>query len=364
MALTEVDAARLNDNVFNATGPYTNRIINGDMRIDQRNAGASVAVSNGTLTYGADRFLVYEDTSASGCTVQQVTDAPANFSNSFKFTVGTGGSATAAQAAVIEHRIEGYNFADFAFGTASAKTFTLSFLVKATAAGTYCVAFRNASDNRSFVTTYSISSANTWEQKTVIVPGDASGTWNTTNGIGIHVRFDLGSGSNYQTNTLNAWQAGLFFTNSAQVNLIGTSSSSLQITGVQLEAGSVATPFERRSYGQELSLCQRYFSLNCTASAGNITVTVGQATSSSTAASGFRPAVQMRATPTLTVPAGATFGFSNSTYSAGAGGTVSLGGESSKDHIQFSLSGGSGLTAGNATGLVCSYHGFFLSAEL
>jgi hypothetical protein len=249
------------DSSIQSTSPKTgfvNRIINGDMTIDQRNAGASVSVANGTTAYGVDRFLVYEDTSASSCTVQQVTDAPTGFNYSLKFTVGTGGSASAAQLAVLEHRVEGFNFADFLFGTANAQTFTLSFRVKATATGTYCVAFRNASDNRSYVATYTISAANTWEQKTITVAGDTSGTWNTTNGIGISVRFDMGSGSDYQTSTLSAWQAGLFFSNSSQVNIIGTSSASLQITGVQLEKGSTATPFEFRSIGTELALCQRY----------------------------------------------------------------------------------------------------------
>ena len=237
---------------------FRNRIINGAMVIDQRNAGASVSVSNATLVYGADRFLVYEDTSATSCTVQQVSDAPANFTNSLKFTVGTGGSASASQLAVLESRIEGYNFADFAFGTANAKAFTLSFWVKATATGTYCVAFRNASDNRSYVATYTVNATGTWEQKTITVTGDTSGTWGTTNGIGISVRFDMGSGSTYQTSTLNTWQAGLYFSNSAQVNIIGTSSASLQITGVQLEKGSTATSFDYRPYGTELQLCQRY----------------------------------------------------------------------------------------------------------
>jgi hypothetical protein len=261
--MSTVQANRFTDSSGGVLAPISsvmrNRIINGAMVIDQRNAGASVAVPNGTITYGADRFLTFEDTSASGCTIQQVTDAPTGFNNSLKFTVGTGGSATASQLAVLETRVEGYNFADLGFGTANAKTFTLSFLVKSSATGTYCVAFRNASDNRSYVATYTVSAANTWEQKTITVTGDTTGTWETTNGIGISVRFDMGSGSTYQTSTLNAWQAGLFFSNSSQVNIIGTNSASLQITGVQLEVGTQATSFEYRQYTTELQLCQRYF---------------------------------------------------------------------------------------------------------
>jgi hypothetical protein len=254
-----------NDGSTQTTSPFTggfgfrNRIINGDFRIDQRNAGASTSVPNGTIVYGVDRTLVYEDTGASSCTVQQVTDAPSGFINSLRFTVGTGGTATAAQLAVAEHRVEGFNFADSAYGTASAQTFTLSFWVKSSLTGTYCVGLRNASDNRSYVATYTINSASTWEYKTITIAGDTSGTWGTGNGIGISVRFDLGSGSNYRTSTLNSWQAGLLFSNSSQANLIGTSSATWQITGLQLEKGSTATSFDYRPYGTELELCQRYY---------------------------------------------------------------------------------------------------------
>ncbi len=257
--LTFNDASTQNTSPFTGGLGFRNRIINGAMVIDQRNAGASLSVPNATLVYGVDRTLVYEDTGASSCTVQQVTDAPSGFVNSLKFTVGTGSTATAAQLAVAEHRVEGFNFADSAYGTASAQTFTLSFWVKSSLTGAYCVGLRNASDNRSYVATYTINSANTWEFKTITIAGDTSGTWGTGNGIGINVRFDLGSGSNYRTSTLNSWQAGLLFSNSSQANLIGTSSATWQITGVQLEKGSTATSFDYRPYGTELQLCQRYY---------------------------------------------------------------------------------------------------------
>jgi hypothetical protein len=262
--LTFNDASTQNTSPFTGGLGFRNRIINGAMVIDQRNAGASLSVPNATLVYGVDRTLVYEDTGASSCTVQQVTDAPSGFVNSLKFTVGTGSTATAAQLAVAEHRVEGFNFADSAYGTASAQTFTLSFWVKSSLTGAYCVGLRNASDNRSYVATYTINSANTWEFKTITIAGDTSGTWGTGNGIGINVRFDLGSGSNYRTSTLNSWQAGLLFSNSSQANLIGTSSATWQITGVQLEKGSTATSFDYRPYGTELALCQRYYRFaNC-----------------------------------------------------------------------------------------------------
>ena len=243
--------------VSNMTG--RNRLINSAMMIDQRNAGASTSVSAGATFYGVDRFAGFFGASATGCTTQQASTAPAGFINSFKFAVGTGASSSSGQTAWIGQRIEGLNVADLGWGTANAKTVTLSFYVYASATGTYCVFLTNSAGDRSYVATYTISSANTWEQKTITIAGDTSGTWLTTNGIGVSVRWDLGSGSSYNTATTSAWQAGDYRNTSSQVNVIGTSSATFYITGVQLEEGSVATPFEHRQYGQELALCQRYY---------------------------------------------------------------------------------------------------------
>ena len=236
-----------------------NRIINGDMRIDQRNAGASTSVSAGTTFYGTDRFAGFFGASATGCTTQQSTTAPTGFINSLKFAVGTGASSSSGQSAWLGHRIEGLNVTDLGWGTANAETVTLSFYVYASATGTYSVVLQNSAGDRSYVATYTVSSANTWEQKTITVTGDTSGTWLTTNGTGIIIRWDLGSGSSYNTATTSAWQSSDYRNVSSQVNVIGTSSATFYITGVQLEAGSVATPFEHRQYGQELALAQRYF---------------------------------------------------------------------------------------------------------
>ena len=267
-----------------------NRIINGDMRIDQRNAGASTSVSAGATFYGVDRFAGFFGASATGCTTQQASTAPAGFINSFKFAVGTGASSSSGQSAWIGQRIEGLNVADLGWGTANAKTVTLSFYVYASATGTYCVFLTNSAGDRSYVATYTISSANTWEQKTITIAGDTSGTWLTTSGIGVSVRWDLGSGSSYNTATTSAWQAGDYRNTSSQVNVIGTSSATFYITGVQLEAGSVATPFERRQYGTELQLCQRYYTIfRCGTAYGRVlSVAVG------TGDSGLiRPTVQL-----------------------------------------------------------------------
>ena len=276
--------------VSNMTG--RNRLINSAMMIDQRNAGASTSVSAGATFYGVDRFAGFFGASATGCTTQQASTAPAGFINSFKFAVGTGASSSSGQTAWIGQRIEGLNVADLGWGTANAKTVTLSFYVYASATGTYCVFLTNSAGDRSYVATYTISSANTWEQKTITIAGDTSGTWLTTNGIGVSVRWDLGSGSSYNTATTSAWQAGDYRNTSSQVNVIGTSSATFYITGVQLEEGSVATPFEHRQYGQELALCQRYYYKH-NGNWGNAY------TSSNSTSLGFTFKATMRAQPTM-----------------------------------------------------------------
>ena len=232
-----------------------NRIINGDMRIDQRNAGASVTPTD---AYTLDRWEIREDTDGA-ITAQQVSEAPAGFNKSLKITVTTADSSLAAtQRLLVDQRIEGFNTADLDFGTAGAKTVTLSFWVRSSLTGTFGGSLVNNTNNRSYPYTYSISAANTWEYKTVTIAGDTSGTWETTTSAGIKVYFGLGVGSTY-SGTAGAWAASEFYSTTGAVSVIGTLNATWQITGVQLEAGSVATPFERRSYGQELALCQRYY---------------------------------------------------------------------------------------------------------
>ena len=234
-----------------------NRIINGDMRIDQRNAGASVTCNN-NQAYAVDRFYG-EDNSDGVFTVQRVADAPTGFINSLKATITTADSSLAAtQFAAICQQIEGYNFSDLGFGAAGAQTFTLSFWVKSSLTGAFGGSFRNSSDGRCYPFSYSISVANTWEYKTLTVIGDTTGTWVTDNGIGLKVWWSLGAGSTY-SGTAGAWTSSLIITPTGAVSVIGTLNATFQITGVQLEVGTAATPFERRQYGQELALCQRYF---------------------------------------------------------------------------------------------------------
>jgi hypothetical protein len=235
---------------------FRNRVINGNMVIDQRNAGASASFSD--FAYFLDRWNLAKNTGLAG-TVQQSTVAPAGFKNSLFLTNNATGASPAASAANrLQTRIEGNNVDDLGFGTANAQAVTLSFLVRSSVTGTYSVGIANGAFDRSYVATYVVNAANTWEQKTITVPGDTSGTWLTNNGNGLSVSFDLGSGSNLN-GTPNAWQSGNRIRTSGSVTWIATGSATFYITGVQLEAGSVATPFERRPFGTELALCQRYF---------------------------------------------------------------------------------------------------------
>jgi len=234
-----------------------NRIINGDMRIDARNAGAAITITTGT--FGVDRFRQTISGGFAGATSQQVSDAPAGFVNSLKWTVTSPASATTNNQCMIQQRFEGYNFADLNFGTANAKNITVSFWVKSSVTGTYCASLFEQAGDRSYVSEYTINSANTWEYKTVTITGDTSGTWPVDNTSAGQINFSLGSGPDRVAPAADTWYAAGYLQTSNQVNWINTSGATFYITGVQLEAGSVATPFEHRQYGQELALCQRYF---------------------------------------------------------------------------------------------------------
>ena len=228
------------------------------MVIDQRNNGASVSVTS-TPTYYLDRYLSTEDTDGT-LSVQQVSDAPAGFTKSIKFTVGTAdASLGATQYAYFRQAIEGLNFADMAFGTASAATVTVSFWVKVSVAGLYSGNIASSNHDRCNAFSFTVLAANTWEQKSVTIAGDTTGTWLTTNGAGAYLHFCLCSGSTYLQSSTGVWQAGTFLGATGTTNLMATAGATFQVTGVQLEKGSTATAFDYRPYGTELSLCQRYF---------------------------------------------------------------------------------------------------------
>jgi hypothetical protein len=237
-----------------------NRIINGAMVIDQRNAGASYTQVNGL--YNLDRWA--GNTFDGGAAVNkfsviQSSTAPTGFSKSLLVTSLATTADGASNIFNIEHKIEGFNFADFLYGTASAQTLTLSFWVRSSLTGTFGGALKNSARDRAYPFTYTISTANTFEQKTITITGDTSGTWvGGTNGIGLWISFGLGVGSTY-SGTAGAWGAGDIFSATGATSVVGTNGATFYITGVQLEKGSTATSFDYRPYGTELALCQRYY---------------------------------------------------------------------------------------------------------
>ena len=253
--------ARVNgSDVFNASSNFgfKNRIINGAMVIDQRNAGASLAnVSNAAFI--TDRFQY--DRAGMGITAQftasQSTDAPTGFRNSLKFDTTTAQTlgATGGTYIGITHKVEGFNMSDLAGNTA-----TLSFQVKATKTGIYSVVLKNSGGDRSFVGEYTVNVSNTWENKTVSIAAlPTTGTWSYTNGMGLQVFFCLAVADDVGTATIGSWLSSSVFGSVNNVEGADSTANDFFITGVQLEKGSTATSFDYRPFGTELMLCQRYF---------------------------------------------------------------------------------------------------------
>jgi hypothetical protein len=249
------------NNTLNAanTFGFKNRIINGGMTFDQRNAGASVTAGN--FTYTLDRWKT-ATSSASKYTVQQNAGSvtpPAGFTNYLGVTSSAATTVGSSDYYFLMQLIEGYNVADLDFGSASAKTVTVSFWVRSSLTGTFGGSLENNAGNRSYPFSYTISAANTWEKKSVTIAGDTTGTWLKTNGNGMYVQFSLGVGSTRQ-GTANAWAASDLQSVTGETQIVGTNGATWFVTGCQLEVGTQATSFDFRSFGQELTLCQRYFS--------------------------------------------------------------------------------------------------------
>ena len=323
----EVTARVNGSDVFNASSNFgfKNRIINGAMVIDQRNAGASVTPT--TNQYLVDRWQAVLS-QASKYTAQQSSTAPTGFVNSLKITSSSAYSLLAGDFFQIQSRIEGYNTSDLGFGTASAATVTLSFWVQSSLTGSFGLFLVNDAGNRLYGTSYTINAANTWEQKTITIAGDTSGTWATTNSTGIRIAWSLGYGSTYTGVTPNVWGNSGLFVPSGCVNVLGTSGATFYITGVQLEKGSTATSFDYRPYGTELALCQRYYekSYNQETVPGVAAFTPGFASSVSssnapTQANGCTFKVFKRASPTV-VTYNAVSGASGASYRVSDGSSV------------------------------------------
>ena len=321
-----------------AGGPYTgaNKIINGDMVIDQRNAGASVTLTN-TSGFATDRF----SNGSSGLTTQtfacqQVTSTLADSIKSLKGTIGGTGAAPAAAAYVyLSQKIEGLNCTDLLWGTASAKTITVSFRAKYSVTGTYGIAFRNSSGDRSYIASFALT-ANTDTLVTATIPGDTTGTWLTTNGVGLMFSLDLGVGTTYSA-TAGSWQAGNFLGFTGGTKLCATTGATAEITNVKVEVGSIATPFVPDDYEVSFAKCQRYYQyLNSSTGAYSIIGVVGQTNNIFTV---WFPVV-MRTSPT------AAFGNSTSPlyYISTIGGTQTSANPTSAT-MHFQTTGGRFYTA-------------------
>jgi hypothetical protein len=347
---------------------FRNKIINGGMEIDQRNAGASVTVDT-FGKFGVDRWASETGGATGGgiYTAQRSSDAPAGFKNSLLCTVTTTDTSLASgDLSEVAHKIEGFNITDLAWGTANAKPVTLSFWVKSSVTGSFSLGFQNNGNNRSYVAVYTINSANTWEYKTITVPGDTAGTWSTDNGIGLQIRWCFSTGSARVASAANTWEGTNRIAISSTSNpLMGTNGATWQITGAQLEVGSVATPFERRPYGLELALCQRYYFKYGNLSAASTYPIMFQCYSSTSAFGKICDLpVQMRATPT----ASSSGTFTAGTAVGGAAGafTSTLVDRPSANFLTTSgWTGSSGLAAGNATVVTVPDSAFIqASAEL
>jgi hypothetical protein len=260
MALTQVQPGMLG-----TPQPYNfkNRLINGAMVIDQRNNGASAANGGGATTYYLDRWGGY-CSDASKFTVQQNAGSvtpPTGFKYYLGVTSSSAFSIASGSQFQLWQAIEGYNSYDLNFGTASPQTVTLSFWARSSLTGQFPVSLRNDGTGgyRSYVSTFTINSANTWEFKTITITGDTSGTWNSTNGVGIYLTFCLGAGSSFSTGSTNTWVSGNYLTTTGANNLVANNGATLYITGVQFEVGVSATTFDYRPYTTELQLCQRYY---------------------------------------------------------------------------------------------------------
>lgn len=337
-----------------------NKIINGNMEISQR---GTTFVSPGVISYTLDRWRQLNSTGVATITVSQQTDAPTGFQNSLRVAVtGADTSIAAGDYVLITQALEGFNGVDLI-----GRTFTLSFWVRSSKTGIHCVSFCNDVGDRSYVAEYTINVANTWEKKFITVPNGliTAGTWYWDHRRGLDIRFAMAGGTTFQT-TPNAWQTGNFIATSNQVNCLDTIGNIFAITGVQLEAGSVATPFEYRHVAAELLMAQRYY-YRLTTEVTTHNFGAGYVTSATQAVILVNFPVEMRAAPTALEQSGtaAHYGVQHQNSLTACSGvpTFSIG---SPWNATVLATVASGLTTGNGCTLRAESTSAFLgfSAEI
>ena len=335
-----------------------NLIINGAMQIAQR--GTSATSASAIDYYTVDRFN-FRGESTGAYTIEQDTDAPANFTHSTKLTVTTPDtSIPSADRYWVGTFLEGNSVSQLNLGTVDAQQFTLSFYIKSSLTGTFSGGFSNGNYDRAYVFEYTINSANTWERKTVTITGDTSGTWTTGTGTGLRVVWDLGSASNRQT-TAGAWESSGNFAATGATQVIATNGATFYITGVQLEVGSVATPFEHRSYGEELALCQRYYFEDSPVGRDSY-FAVGHVWNGSLGQIGFWTPVPMRTHPSLSHSNVELLNANTAVGSTGVSFDSGYEGYNLKINVNTSSSG---FTSGHACVLLIRVNGYMkFDAEL
>jgi hypothetical protein len=325
-----------------AASPYVlkNRIINGDMVISQRYGTSSVTIATDGI-FTLDRWIGY-GSQASKYTVQQNAGSitpPAGFTNYLGITSTSAYSVLSSDYFLLDQPIEGFNIADLAWGTASAKTVTLSFWVRSSLTGTFGGVIRNSANSQLYPFSYTISTANTWEQKTISIAGSTTGAWETTNGVGLRLEFGLGVGSTL-SGTAGAWTSSFILSVTGATSVVGTNGATFYITGVQLEQNTTATPFERRLYNQELANCQRYYELFGQSG-------VGRATGATTCDISFPYCVTKRATPTIALFNATNAQIAEATIDTRTATSISISYPGTNGtYISFNVSGG-GMTSPN-----------------
>ena len=331
-------------------GGRRNIIINGAMQVAQRGTDLN-DVSH--LDYCADRFQITKaNTDQLVINYDQSTDTPDGFSNSFKLSVGTVESAIDTnEYLMINQKIEAQNLQHLKYGTSSAETLTLSFHVKSSVTGTYAISVFQQDASKYYSTTYTVNSANTWEYKTVKINGNTSDIINNDNGSGLRLSWTLSSGSNFTSGSNDAWGDSTNWAVGHNASWITTSSATFFLTGVQLEVGSQATPFEHRSFGEELALCQRYYA-HYGANNGYGRLALGENATTTEAQNYIFPAVEMRAVPAMVTSGNVNhYALYNSASIKTVTGII-LGSASSTKVVYFQTTVSSGLTDGGASQLM------------